>query len=61
MKTILIFGITILIGVVLFGFQHTKDQKQAEAMESDKKYDDQNLQKATFAGGCFWCTESDFE
>jgi peptide methionine sulfoxide reductase msrA/msrB len=61
MKTILIFGITILIGVVPFGFQHTKDQKQAEAMESDKKYDDQNLQKATFAGGCFWCTESDFE
>ena len=21
----------------------------------------QNLQTATFAGGCFWCTESDFE
>ena len=61
MKAILIFGITILIGIVLFGFQHTKNQKQAEAMETDKKYDDKNLKKATFAGGCFWCTESDFE
>jgi peptide methionine sulfoxide reductase msrA/msrB len=61
MKAILIFGITILIGIVLFGFQHTKNQMQAEAMETDKKRDDKNLQKATFAGGCFWCTESDFE
>jgi peptide methionine sulfoxide reductase msrA/msrB len=61
MKAILIFGITILIGIVLFGFQHTKFQNQVEAMETDKKYDDNNLQKATFAGGCFWCTESDFE
>ncbi|MGD9289670.1 MAG: peptide-methionine (S)-S-oxide reductase MsrA [Desulfobacterales bacterium] len=25
----------------------------------DKKYE--NLSKATFAGGCFWCVESDFE
>ena len=23
--------------------------------------EDSRLQKATFAGGCFWCTESDFE
>ena len=61
MKTIIIFGMTILIGVVLFGFQHTKKQRQAEAMEMDKKYDDKDLKIATFAGGCFWCTESDFE
>ncbi len=61
MKTIIILGVTILIGVVLFGFQHTKNQRQAEAMEIDKKYDDKDLDRATFAGGCFWCTESDFE
>ena len=61
MKTIVIFGITILIGIVLLGFQDTKNQKQAEAGEIDEKYDDKNLNKATFAGGCFWCTESDFE
>ena len=61
MKTIVILGIMILTGFILFGFQHTKNQRQAEAMEMDKKYDDKNLSRATFAGGCFWCTESDFE
>ena len=61
MKTIIIIGITILIGIVLFGFQYTKNQNQVEAMETEKKYNDKGLSKATFAGGCFWCTESDFE
>ena len=53
MKTIYIFGITILIGIILFGFQHIKNQKQAEAMEMDKKYDNKNFHQATFAGGVF--------
>ncbi len=61
MKTIVILGIMILTGFILFGFQHTKNPGKAEAMEMDKKYDDKNLAAATFAGGCFWCTESDFE
>jgi len=61
MKTIVIIGIMILTGFILFGFQHTKNQRQVEAMEMDKKYDDKNLSSATFAGGCFWCTESDYE
>jgi len=61
MKTIVILGIMILTGFVLFGFQNTKNQRQAEAMEMDKKYEDENLASAIFAGGCFWCTESDFE
>ena len=61
MKAIYIFGITILIGIILFGFQYTKNQRQAEAMEMEKKYDAKNFHQATFVGGCFWCTESDFE
>jgi peptide methionine sulfoxide reductase msrA/msrB len=61
MKTIFIIGLTILIGLVLLGFQYAKTQAQVENAGKDKKYDKTKLNKATFAGGCFWCTESDFE
>ena len=61
MKTIFIIGLTILIGLVLLGFQYTKTQAQVADSGKDKTYDETKLDKATFAGGCFWCTESDFE
>ena len=32
-----------------------------EKMEIEENYDTEDYQIATFAGGCFWCTESDFE
>ncbi len=34
-----------------------KDQLMREIMEKNNS----GFEKATFAGGCFWCTESDFE
>jgi hypothetical protein len=61
MKTIFIIGLTILIGLVLLGFQYAKTQAQVENAGKDKKYDKTKLNKATFAGGCFWCTESDLK
>jgi peptide methionine sulfoxide reductase msrA/msrB len=61
MKTIFFIGLTILIGLALLGFQYTKTQAQVATSGKDKTYDETKLDKATFAGGCFWCTESDFE
>jgi peptide methionine sulfoxide reductase msrA/msrB len=61
MKTTIQVGIIILIGLVLIGIQQAKSQKQDETTDMEKQYNDKNLKRATFAGGCFWCTESDFE
>lgn len=61
MKTIIIIGITLIIGLVLFGFQYSKSQKQTGMSKMETTYDEKKLSRATFAGGCFWCTESDFE
>jgi peptide methionine sulfoxide reductase msrA/msrB len=59
MKTILIICATLLIGIVLFGFQKSneKQNEKSPLMKSESK----NYKSATFAGGCFWCVESDFE
>ncbi len=59
MKSIFIIMIILLIGMVLFGFQKSNDKQNEKSpiMKAGPK----NLKTATFAGGCFWCIESDFE
>ncbi len=51
--------ISLASAVLVAGLAFT--QLNAEQMPNKKMIDDKGLAIATFAGGCFWCTESGFE
>ncbi len=53
------FVLAIMVFSVMFGCQ--KGNHIQEKAISDIVKEKETLQIATFAGGCFWCTEADFE
>jgi peptide methionine sulfoxide reductase msrA/msrB len=59
MKTIILIGLMIAFTVVLVGFQKSNNLK--DKTDTTMDINQKDLSGATFAGGCFWCTESDFE
>lgn len=57
-QIILIFMASAAMAYAVTIYDISKDKKGRDTVMEEKQ---KNLQTATFAGGCFWCVESDFE
>ena len=58
MRSLQILFIVFIFTIIILGYQQVNSM---DKMEKPMKNNTEKYASAVFAGGCFWCTESDFE